>query len=590
MEHFDVIHDSPSHIYHSALQFSPSSSWLSQCYSMEFSQETNIIKGISAGWGTCSRTVLFNSYLWALACWKDIIAVGSGSFSITIHNAITGVQVAILSGHTQWVSSLDFSPDGTSLVSGSGDGTIKLWDVQTGGIVRTFQGHTYHVNSVSISADCAMIASGSDDKTIRLWNIQTGECHHTIKQEDKVKYVSFLPLNPKHLMSISCGKVWQWDIGGQQTAPIYDGSHIAFSLDGAQLVVSNKSAVEVKSSDSKETVATFHIANEDVGCCCFSPDNRVIAVATYKTIYIWNISSPDPHLLETFIGHTDLITSLAFSSPTSLVSVSKDFSVKFWQIGLPPIDPAPADPNSMPLASAPIKSITLQAKDGIAISSHSDGVVRIWDISTGLCKTSFQIPAEDFHLMDTRLIDSRLISIWYIDQKIYIWDTEKGELLRTVNIPRGGVKDLRISGDGSTVFCLYSNSIQAWSIWTGETIGDVKTQIRLFPDPLLTIDNLRVWIHDLWKSVMGWDFGAPGSSSFKLSDEFQHGSHLCFIGGIRKHRSFLPEIQDTVTKKVVFQLPGRLARCSDAQWDGQYLVAGYDSGELLILQCNYVLP
>jgi len=557
---------------------------------MEVSQEINIIKGISAGWGTCSRTVLLNNYLWALACWKDIIAVGSGSFSITIHNAITGVQVAILSGHTKWVSSLVFSPDGTSLVSGSGDRTIKLWDVQTGGVVRTFQGHTGYVNSVCISADCTTIASGSDDKTIILWNVQTGECHHTIGQEGHVRYVGFLPLNPKHLISISCGKVWQWDIGGQQTAPAYDGSHIAFSLDGTQFVVSKESVVEVQSSDSKETVAKIHIANEDVGSCCFSSDNRVIAVAASSTIYIWDISSPDPHLLETFASHTNLITSLAFSSPTSLVSVSKDFSVKFWQIGLPPIDPAPADPNYMPLASAPIKSITLQAKDGIAISSHSDGVVRIWDISTGLCRTSFQTPAEDFHMIDTHLIDGRLISIWCVDQKIYIWDTEKGELLRTVDTPRDDFKDLRISGNGSTVFCLYSNSIQAWSIWTGEIVGKEEVHLYLLPDPLLTIDDLRVWVYNSFLlSIVGWDFGALDSPPVRLSNKSKNGPHMDFVGGIMKQRSLVPWIQDTVTGRVVFQLPGRLARCSDAQWDGQYLVAGYDSGEVLILQCNYVL-
>jgi len=53
-------------------------------------------------------------------------------------------------------------------------------------------------------------------------------------------------------------------------------------------------------------------------------------------------------------------------------------------------------------------------------------------------------------------------------------------------------------------------------------------------------------------------------------------------------RSLLPGIQDIVTKKVVLQLPARLAKCSDAQWDGQYLVVGYNSDEVLILECNCV--
>ena len=39
---------------------------------------------------------------------------------------------------------------------------------------RTFTGHTDWVRSVHFSPDGKMIASGSADKTIRLWNIATG--------------------------------------------------------------------------------------------------------------------------------------------------------------------------------------------------------------------------------------------------------------------------------------------------------------------------------------------------------------------------------------------------------------------------------
>ena len=30
--------------------------------------------------------------------------------------------------HSDWVTSVAFSPDGTKIVSGSNDGTIKIWD------------------------------------------------------------------------------------------------------------------------------------------------------------------------------------------------------------------------------------------------------------------------------------------------------------------------------------------------------------------------------------------------------------------------------------------------------------------------------
>jgi len=551
-----------------------------------------VVKEVSAGWGTCFRVIPLDSSSGILTCWKDAVAVGLLSGCIVILNAITGIQMAILSGHTHSVKSFVFSPDGTSLISGSEDKTIKLWDMQTGGVVRTFQGHTGWVVSVSISADHTKIASASHDRTIRLWNIQTGECHHIIEQNIRVGCVCFSPLDPKLLISSSGGKIQQWNIDGQRIASKSDGSHIAFSLDGTQLVVCNKSVVEVQNHDSKVIVAKFSVPNLKIECCCFSPDNRVIAVAAVRTIYVWDITSSDPHPLETFIGHSQNVKSIAFSSPSSLISTSHDQSVRFWQIGASSTDSIPANPKSTSLTLAAVKSITLQAKDGIAISSHSDGMVRIWDISTGSCKASFQTQAKDPQWMDSCLTDGRLVSVWYADEKICIWNAEKGELLRIVDVDVDIIRnfrDFRILGDGSKVFCLYSYHIQAWSLWTGKVVWEVQLD-NTYIDSFLAIDNLRVWTHlPPPNDILGWDFGIIGSSPVELSYTSQNRPRLDFIGGIRIKRSPLPGIQDTITKKVVLQLPPRLARCTDAQWDGQYLVVGYDSGEVLILDCNHLL-
>jgi WD40 repeat protein len=74
-------------------------------------------------------------------------------------------------GHSSYVRSIAFSPDGKYLASGSRDKTIKLWSLESQKEVTTLRGHSLSVNSVAFSSDSKYLASGSGDNTVKLWNI-----------------------------------------------------------------------------------------------------------------------------------------------------------------------------------------------------------------------------------------------------------------------------------------------------------------------------------------------------------------------------------------------------------------------------------
>ena len=77
--------------------------------------------------------------------------------------------IRTLTGRTSYVRSVDWSPDGSKIVSGSYDNTVKIWESSTGNLIRTLTGYSGGVFSVEWSPDGAQIASGSDDNTVKIW-------------------------------------------------------------------------------------------------------------------------------------------------------------------------------------------------------------------------------------------------------------------------------------------------------------------------------------------------------------------------------------------------------------------------------------
>jgi WD40 repeat protein len=100
--------------------------------------------------------------------------------AVKLWNAESGALQATLSGHSEPVTSVAFSPDGRYVVSGSHDRTVKLWDTAAGQLKLTLTGAPSAVLGVAFSGDGRSLAAGYADGSVDMWRIPAPYVNPTI--------------------------------------------------------------------------------------------------------------------------------------------------------------------------------------------------------------------------------------------------------------------------------------------------------------------------------------------------------------------------------------------------------------------------
>jgi WD40 repeat protein len=107
-----------------------------------------------------------------------LAVAGNGEWLNGIHLQIWDANakkvIHLLTGHSDPVKSVVFSPDSQTLASGSEDGSVKIWDVNSGKELLTlseknYQGVVKKITSVAFSPNGQILASSSIDGTITIW-------------------------------------------------------------------------------------------------------------------------------------------------------------------------------------------------------------------------------------------------------------------------------------------------------------------------------------------------------------------------------------------------------------------------------------
>ncbi|MEM7062680.1 MAG: TIR domain-containing protein [Cyanobacteria bacterium P01_B01_bin.77] len=150
-----------------------------------------------------------------------------------------------ITGHTDAINALAFSPDGQRLVSGSDDRTMRLWDLQGNPIGDAIAGHTDNINALAFSPDGQMFISASRDRTLRLWDRDGSPIAGPFNGHlSDVVAVTFSP-DDQYVVSASRDQTLQlWDLDGEPIGNALTGhnaiaSTVLFSHDGQWLLSAN---------------------------------------------------------------------------------------------------------------------------------------------------------------------------------------------------------------------------------------------------------------------------------------------------------------------------------------------------------------
>jgi len=440
-----------------------------------------------------------------------------------------------LTGHTEGVNSLAYSPDGTRIVSGSYDKTLKVWDAATGQATLTLGGHTGCVYSVAYSPDSTGIVSGSGDNTLKVWDAATGQATLTLTGHDSaVSSVAYSPDGTRIVSGSDDNTLKVWDAGtGQATLTLTGHTgwvySVAFSPDGTRIVSgSEDNTLKVWDAATGQMTQTLTGHARTVRSVAYSPDGtRIVSGSGDYTLKVWNVATGQATL--TLIGHTGWVTSVAYSPDgTRIVSGSDDNTLKVW-------DAATGQEMQTLTGHARTVRSVAYSPDGTRVVSGSDGtridtgsddnILKVWDATSGQATLTLSghtggVTSVAYSPDGTRIVSGS------DDNTLKVWEAATGQEMQTLTGHASTVRSVAYSPDGKRIISgggLTYGTLKLWDVATGQLLRALAGHRGAVTSVAYSPDGTRIVSGSHDKTVKVWD-AATGQVSLTLTGHDEYSS------------------------------------------------------------------
>jgi WD40 repeat protein/uncharacterized caspase-like protein len=306
-------------------------------------QQWDVAKGTMDS--TTSEYIDTTSYFAISPDGNLIASTDSNSGQILIRNAVTGTIIHNISSPDHYVSELEFSKDGTTLLYSAG-GSIVLVSVEDGTIRNTIsapdenfsiQGFAnsngseklvYFVNNSDFSMNVVSTQSGEILYTLKDSKAGEGYYPFSIAFSDDGQMIATITAESIDLWNVETGSIVRnlGDFGQSLTSfRFLTNDLMAYSLNEKVYIASTSDGAITK---------TFLAPTNDADCITLSPDGSLLMGYTYDGfIHIWNFD--DGTLLTSIkVGPKQYSYVLPRFSPDGklLIIANSDGTLQFWGI------------------------------------------------------------------------------------------------------------------------------------------------------------------------------------------------------------------------------------------------------------------
>ena len=259
----------------------------------------------------------------------SIRAIGSIENRLLVWDVDTDETIVTFAGHQEFVRTFAFAPLGEPFASGDTEGKLYVWDTQ--GKQTALLGHTRLIRSLAFDPDGKRLVSGSTDGTARVWDVDSGKEIATLplapfdltleaeryvgdaeQKQRKLRLqrnrhirgdTAYHPIPMEAVVFSPCGsiivggmhnEIRLWDATTYQLLMAILPPHecrqpfaLTFSscgryfVSGSSWYAGERAPIQLWEVATWEIIATLPGHPTDVQCLAFSPDNTLLASASF---------------------------------------------------------------------------------------------------------------------------------------------------------------------------------------------------------------------------------------------------------------------------------------------------------------------